>query len=27
MLAKERWAAAIDSCGSKTLANVIAATS
>ena len=27
MLAKERWAAAIDSVGSKTLANVIAATS
>jgi acrylyl-CoA reductase (NADPH) len=26
MLAKERWAAAIDSVGSKTLANVIAAT-
>lgn len=27
MLARERWAAAIDSVGSKTLANVIAATS
>ena len=27
MLAKERWASAIDSVGTKTLANVIAATS